>query len=118
MTTEVQRQRIKMSIGSYALLVHSQLHGDAQMVEIGGLHFPIRMMGDMQNLRAVDLPINEKSVRFIVQNPNTGSAYAALANAGHKITWVIVNQENLWIGHVDEPVGGEPTWNQKPDVKF
>lgn len=121
MTATMQEKvQVKATIGDFALHIHAQLFDSKEPneVDIKGHKFPVSWFGPNGDLRSVDVPINGKSVRFVQQNPDKDSWCARLAREGHKITWVIVNETNLWAGHVDQPPGEKARWNQKPGVVF
>lgn len=115
--TQQEKQTITRSIGESALMVHPQLFDDSkQFVEILGHRIPKRSMVSRvtgkPSLRGVTLVINKEHVNFVEQNPSTGTWCAKLANKGHKFMWVI-GSEAGYIGYVDQPPGGTPTWTQQ-----
>lgn len=45
--------------------------------------------------------IDWNGVRYVQQNPNTNSAYAARARQGSRIVWVIRLRDNAYMGYVE-----------------
>jgi len=63
---------------------HQALEENANLVELEGQRFPVRRTA-RRRLRQVDFEFSGESLRGIEQNPDTGSRWAALARAGHKV---------------------------------
>jgi hypothetical protein len=56
----------------------------AKNVELGGEKFPVRET-PRKRLREVDFVFEGQPLRGLEQNPKTGSRWAQLARAGHKV---------------------------------
>jgi hypothetical protein len=56
----------------------------AREVELDGQTFPVRTT-PRKRLRQVDFVFDDQPLRGLEQNPDTGSRWAQLASAGHKV---------------------------------
>ncbi|HEY6945342.1 MAG TPA: hypothetical protein VI431_09410 [Candidatus Acidoferrum sp.] len=57
---------------------------DSREVELEGQTFPVRTT-PKKRLRQVDFVFDGQELRGLEQNPDTGSRWAQLASAGHKV---------------------------------
>ena len=63
---------------------HATMVEGAPAVELEGQAFPVRTT-PKKRLREVDFIFNRQELRGLEQNPETGSRWAQLARAGHKV---------------------------------
>ncbi len=57
---------------------------NSRVVELNGQTFPVRTT-PKKHLREVDFVLEGQELRGLEQNPETGSRWAQLARAGHKV---------------------------------
>lgn len=72
-------------------MIHKAIHSEAISIEFESQTFPIR--GGGRALRFVEIG----GIKFIEQNPNTGSIYANRAKLGARITWGVKHGEWVFV---------------------
>lgn len=78
-------------------------HGVTEMEEGQFVQLPSGLTAQVKKFRSKDLRyIDWKGIRYVEQNPNTRSAYAARARQGAKIVWCIRLRDNQYLGRVEE----------------
>lgn len=79
-----------------APFIAKQLHSNVPAIYDGmGKEYKVRSMAQGA-VRGLDIG----NYRFITQNPNKGSRWAKMAQAGHQITWLIHQPSNKWIARI------------------
>ncbi len=73
-------------------------HKDTFQIPNGNMLFTKKFKGG--TLYAVD----HKGIRYMEQNPNTGSAYAKKSQEGAKIVWVIRLREGGYLGYIEDGI--------------
>lgn len=86
-------------------------------VELDGQTFPVRTT-PKKRLREVDLVFDGRELRGLEQNPQTGSRWAQLASAGHKVMQFL--SEGRYIANVVDgkvTLYGRKTSATKPSLR-
>jgi len=78
-------------------------HGVTKMVEGQLVQLPSGLSAQIKKFHSKDLRyIDWRGIRYVEQNPNSRSAYAARARQGAKIVWCIRLRDNQYLGRIEQ----------------
>lgn len=79
--------------------IHEAIHQNKPFVMIKGNSYPLSVSRN-NNCKFIQVG----DIKFMEQNPKTGSQYAQMANQGHKITWGIEDKYGYLYRIIDDKV--------------
>jgi len=78
-------------------------HGVTEMEEGQFVQLPSGLSAQVKKFRSKNLRyIDWRGIRYVEQNPNSRSAYAARARQGAKIVWCIRLRDNQYLGRIEQ----------------